>query len=178
MKQHKHRSAACRCGKVEFETAGDPIVTVACYCTSCQEAGRRFAQLPAAPPVLDADGGTSFLLYRKDRVRCTKGEETLQEHRLKHDATTRRIIATCCNSAMFLEVTVGHWLSMYRNRLTDDAPPLEMRVMTRDCRVGVELPNDVPNLAGHNGKFMWRLLAALIAMGFRSPTITWGKSAP
>ena len=40
--------------------------------------------------------------------------------------------------------------------------------MTRDRRDGVELPSDVPNYATHSGKFMWRLLAAWIAMGFRA----------
>ncbi len=178
LKQSNHLSATCQCGKVEFEATGAPIVSVACFCTSCQQAGHQFQQMQAAPPVLDADGGTGFILYRKDRVRCTKGQENLQEHRLKPDATTRRVIATCCNSTMFLEFTNGHWLSMYRNRLSDDAPPLEMRVMTRDRRAGVELSDDVPNLASHNGKFMWKLLAAWMAMGFRRPKNSYGKATP
>jgi hypothetical protein len=176
--QHKHRCATCRCGKVEFDAAGPPIVTVACYCTSCQEAGRRFEELRAAPPVLDPDGGTGFLLYRKDRVRIARGQEHLEEHRLKPDSPSRRVVATCCNSAMFLEFAHGHWLSMYRNRFTSDVPPLEMRTMTSDRRTGVELAGDVPNLRTHSGKFMFKLLAAWIAMGFRSPKITWGKAAP
>src|SRR6195952_732861 len=94
-------SATCRCGTVKFVTAGAPLLTCACYCTSCQEAGRRFEQLAAAPPVLNPDGGTDFVLYRKDRVQCVTGQEYLEEHRLKPDSPTRRVIATCCNSAMF-----------------------------------------------------------------------------
>jgi hypothetical protein len=178
LKQHKHLAASCRCGKVEFEASGPPIVSVACYCTSCQEAGRRFEQLHAAPPVVDPDGGTGFLLYRKDRVRFAKGQEYLEEHRLKPDSTSRRVITTCCSSAMFLEFAYGHWLSVYRNRFTTDVPPLEMRTMTKDRRAGVELADDVPNLSTQSGKFMLKLLAAWIAMGFRSPKITWGKAAP
>ncbi len=175
--QHKHVAASCRCGKVEFEMTGAPIVCATCYCTSCQEAGGRFEQIPVGAPVLDTDGGTGFILFRKDRVRCTKGADQLQEHRLKPESTTRRVLATCCNSAMFLEMTNGHWLSMYRNRFSDDAPPLEIRTMTRDRRAGVELADDVPNCASHNGKFMWKLLAAWIAMGFRRPKINYVKAA-
>ena len=44
------------------------------------------------------------------------GAEYLEEWRLKPNSPTRRVVATCCNSAMFLDFTKGHWLSMYRNR--------------------------------------------------------------
>jgi hypothetical protein len=177
-KRLKHLSAACQCGKVKFEAAGPPILTGSCYCTSCQEAGRRFEQLASAPPVLDPDSGTSFVLYRKDRVQCVAGQEHLEERRLKPASPTRRVIATCCNSAMFLDFTKGHWLSIYRNRFPAGAPPLEMRVMTKERRVGVKLADDLPDYSGHSGKFMLKLIAAWIAMGFRRPDITWGKAAP
>jgi hypothetical protein len=175
-KLHQHLSATCQCGKVKFETTGQPIFTAACYCTSCQEAGRQFEQLPSAPPALDPDSGTGMILYRKDRVQCVAGQEYLEEHRLKTDSPTRRVIATCCNSAVFLDFTKGHWLSMYRNRFPAGAPPLEMRIMTKERRAGVELADDVPNYEGHPGKFMLKLIAAWIAMGLRRPQLTWGKS--
>ena len=173
----KKATAVCRCGQVKFEAVGEPILAAACHCASCQEAGRRFELLPAAPAVCDADGGTGFVLYRKDRVRCVAGQERLQEHRLTPASPTRRVLATCCNSAMFLDFTKGHWLSMYRNRFSDGAAPVEMRVMTGDRRSGVELAQDVPNYAGHSGKFMLKVLAAWVAMGFRSPAIDYGKTA-
>src|SRR5215467_20529 len=130
-KEHKHLSALCQCGKVKFEAVGPPILTGSCYCTSCQEAGRVFEQLASAPPVLDPDSGTGLILYRKDRVQCMLGQRYLEEHRLKPDSPTRRVIAKCCNSAMFLDFTKGHWLSMFRNRFPTGAPPLEMRVWTK-----------------------------------------------
>ena len=65
---------------------------------------------------------------------------------------------------------------MYRNRFPAGAPPLEMRVMTKERRAGVELADDVPNYDGHSGKFMVKLIAAWMAMGFRRPQIAWGKS--
>jgi hypothetical protein len=168
---NKHLTASCRCGQVAFEASGRPIVSTSCYCRSCQEAGQQLGRLPAALAVLDADGGTGFVLFRKDRVRFAKGGGKLQEHRLKASSTTRRVVATCCSSPMFLEFANGHWLSIYRNRLPEGAAPLELRVMTRDRRDGVVLPGDVPNYATHSGKFMWRLFAAWAAMGFRTPKV-------
>jgi hypothetical protein len=176
-KQHKRLSAVCQCGKVKLEAVGRPILTGSCYCTSCQEAGRRFEQLASAPPVLNPDGGTDFVLYRKDRVQCVKGQEYLEEHRLRPDSPTRRVVATCCNSAIFLDFTKGHWLTMYRDRFPTGAPPLEMRFMTRERRVGVEVADDLPNYSGPSGKFMLKLMAAWIAMGFRRPEISLGKTA-
>ena len=169
--QSRAMTASCRCGAVVLEAAGAPIVHAACYCTSCQEAGRQIEHLPDAPPVLDVDGGTDVVLYRKDRVRCLQGGERLQARRLKPASPTRRMVATCCNSAMFLDFTKGHWLTLYRARLSGQVPPLEMRIMTADRREGVLLPEDVPNYPAHTGKLMGRLLAAWGLMGFRRPQV-------
>lgn len=116
-----------------------------------------------------------MILYRKDRVQCAMGQEHLEEHRLTPASPTRRVVATCCNSAMFADFTKGHWLSLFRNRFTQGAPPLQMRVMTQDRPAGVELAGDVPNYEGHSGKFMLKLFAAWMAMGFRTPRIAWGR---
>jgi hypothetical protein len=171
-KQQKTLTASCRCGAVVLEMTGQPIIHAACYCSSCQEAGRRIEELPDAPPVLGADGGTDCVLYRKDRVRCVQGGERLEAIRLKPGSPTRRMVAGCCNSAMFLDFSKAHWATLYRARLPEDGvPPLEARVMTADRREGVVLPDDVPNYAGHAGKLMGRLLGAWVAMGFRLPKI-------
>ena len=175
-KQQQHLSAICRCGKVKLQTVGRPILAASCYCASCREAGSRFEQLASAPPVLNPDGGTDYVLVRKDRVQCLTGQEHLREHRLKPDSPTRRVIATCCNSAMFLDFTRGHWLTMYRNRFPAGAPPVEMRVMTKDRRDGVVLADDLRNYDTHSGKAMLRLITAWIAMGLRRPEITLGKT--
>jgi hypothetical protein len=104
------------------------------------------------------------------------GHQYLEEHRLKPDSPTRRVISKCCNSTMFLDFTKGHWLSMFRNRFPTGAPSLEMRVMTKERRVGVELADDLPNYTGHCAKLMLKLITAWIAMGFRRPEITLGKT--
>src|ERR1700761_6795957 len=105
----------CACGGVRFAAIGTPITSVVCYCASCQEAGRAFERLPGAPPVLETDGGTAAILYRKDRVRFVEGQGHLKAYRLKPESPTRRLVATCCNTAMCLDFTKGHWLSMYRS---------------------------------------------------------------
>ena len=163
--------ATCQCGKVKVEAIGRPILTASCYCMSCQDAGHRLERLACRPPGLVPGRRTSVILYRKDRVQCVTGRQHLEEHRLKPDSPTRRVVATCCNSAMLLDFTKGHWVSMYCNRLSTGAPPLEMRVMTGERRVGGGLPDDVPNHRGHSVKFMLKLVAAWIAMGFRRPQL-------
>jgi hypothetical protein len=142
------RTATCLCGRVMLETTGQPMVSADCHCTSCQIAGEQLEALAGAPSVLNADGGTSVVLFRKDRVRCISGQDLLAGHRLKPDSPTRRVVATCCNSAMVLDFTKGHWLSVYKNRLPEeDRPRAEMRA--------------------HTGRFMWRLLSTWAATGFR-----------
>ncbi len=166
--------AACACGKVVLEAAGRPIMATACHCTSCRTAGRRFERGLHAPQVIETDGGTEFVLQRKDRVRCLSGSELLVEHRLTPASKTRRVVARCCGSPMFLEFESGHWLSIYRRRFAPDArPPVELRTMTRDCEPGTVLDDAVPSYRTHSGKFMWKLLAAWAAMGFRSPKLDY-----
>lgn len=164
--------AACRCGLVALHIEGPPLAHVACYCGSCQEAGRLIGQLPGAWPVLGLDGGTDYLLFRKDRLRCTQGSERLEELRLRPDSPTRRIVAGCCNTAICLDFRKGHWLTLYRSQVGGEVPPLQMRVMTAERREGVALPRDVPAYRGHAGKLMWKLLATWAAMGFRVPNVS------
>ena len=162
----------CTCGQVGLEVRGRPIVSAECLCADCQNAGAFLQSLPDAPPVLDQKGATRFVLYRKDRVRCDKGQDCLREHRLSKDSKTRRVVAICCNTPMFLEFTKGHWLSTYGGRWPEATlPPLEMRTMTRDRPEGVELPDDVPNPKTHTFSFFAKLFRAWAAMRFRAPKI-------
>jgi hypothetical protein len=171
IKQQGSLTVPCRCGAVALEVAGAPIAHVVCYCASCQEAGRQIEQMVDAPPVLGPDGGTDFVLYRKDLVQCVRGAERMDERRLRPQSPTRRMVASCCNSAMFLDFTKGHWLTIYRGRLPEPQPPLEMRIMTAHRPDGLVLAKDVPNYAGHSAKVMLRLLVAWAAMGFRTPKV-------
>ena len=165
------RRATCRCGKVALEMTGEPILRSICYCQSCQHAGRLHQAEANADPLLASDGGTDYVLYRKDRVRCVSGGYLLEERRLKPDSPTRRMFARCCNTAMFLDFTRGHWLTIYRGRLGDDIPPATMRLMTAERLDGAPLADDMANYRGQSGKFMLKLLGAWAAMGFRRPTV-------
>jgi hypothetical protein len=164
-------SARCRCGKVELQIVGEPILRGICYCTSCQQAGRLHQAKTDADAILAEDGGTDCILYRKDKVRCVSGGDLLEERRLKPETPTRRMFARCCNTAMFLDFTKGHWLTLYRARLPDNIPPATMRMMTAERPEGVALADDMTNYPRHSGKFMLKLLRAWIAMGFRRPDV-------
>ena len=168
---NERTSAPCRCGKIELQIVGAPILRVICYCASCQEAGRRHQAVPGVDSVLADDGGTDYVLYRKDRVCCVRGGDFFEERRLKPSSPTRRMYAGCCNTAMFLDFTKGHWLTVYRDRLPNNIPPATMRVMTAERPEGVILSDDMANYSGHSGKFVLKLLRAWMAMGFRRPAI-------
>lgn len=156
--------ARCACGGVELETSGAPILCAICYCDDCQEGSRQIEQLDKAPPVQDPDGGTAYVLYRKDRVKLSNGAERLRDHRIRSESLTRRVVAGCCNSAMFLDFQKGHWFSLYRARLTGDVPASQMRIQTKFRPQGSDSPGDLPSYAGFPLRFIAKLVAARIAM--------------
>jgi hypothetical protein len=174
MGKNQHRWLAnCQCGQTAVEIIGAPILSAVCYCENCRVAGHAFERAEGAPRTVGADGGVEYCLYRKDRVAVIRGGEYLQEHKLTPDSKVRRVVATCCNSPMFLDFTQGHWLSVYRSRLPAGVQPPQMRVVTSERPVGVTLPNDIPNYPGHSPAFMFRLLLSWAAMGFRRPKVVW-----
>lgn len=173
MKPETKFSAPCTCGQVMLEAVGAPILSAVCYCKSCRSAARQFEQMPGAPAVLNGDGGIDYCLFRKDRVKIVRGGEHLQAHRLTEASATRRVVAECCSAPMFLDFTSGHWLTLYRDRLPEDAPPLEMGVMAKDLPAGHAPPDDLPTYPTHPARFMIKLLAAWAAMGFRRPKVVW-----
>lgn len=172
MKPQPHTALHCTCGRFQLALVGRPIVSVACCCQSCRAAGARMQKLPSARPVLDAHGCTPFVLFRKDRVRFLAGAAALREFRLQPASKTRRVVASCCNTPVFLEFQSGHWLSLYRGLWPEDErPPLQMRTMAVDAPAGTVLPDDVPNARRQPASFMFKLLGAWIAMGLKSPKI-------
>ena len=71
-------TATCSCGAVELKAFGRPIVSSVCYCDDCQKGAAQIEALPNAGAVRDRDGGTAYILYRKDRIACSKGAEMLR----------------------------------------------------------------------------------------------------
>jgi hypothetical protein len=161
------KAARCSCGSVELEAVGAPIAGVVCYCDDCQEGARQIEALPDASSVRDPDGGTAYLLYRKDRVDCLRGAQLLQGYKVREKSVTNRVVATCCNSAMFLNFEKGHWLSVYRARFRGDVPPLQMRIQTKFKPENSKVPNDVPSYSTFPLMFVAKLVAARIAMLLR-----------
>jgi hypothetical protein len=160
-------SARCRCGAVELAASGRPIVASVCYCDACQAAAAQIAALPESPNVAEPDGGTEYLLFRKDRFACSKGREHLQAFRLNASSATRRMVASCCNSAMYMAFDdKRHWVSAYRVRFEGDAPPLEMRICTKSRTSGEALDTSVPSYAGYPPKLIVRLIGSMLAMSF------------
>lgn len=158
-------TATCACGSVELEAAGLPIVSSVCYCEDCQKGAERIEALPNACAVRDPDGGTAYILYRKDRIACSKGAELLRRYKLKDTSATNRVVASCCNSAVFMDFDKGpHWVSAYRARFRGELPPLQMRICTRSRADGVVLPDDVPSHKGYPPALIFKLLASRVAM--------------
>ena len=121
---------------------------------------------------MEENGGTRFVLYRKDRVRFIAGAGRLREFRLTPASTTRRIVATCCRTPMFLEFQTaigsacmaacgrGH-AAAARAADDDGRPPGPLR-----------LSGDIRNSRWQSAAFFAKLFGAWVAMGFRSPRIT------
>lgn len=162
----------CSCGKVHIEVDDGPILSAECHCTSCRTGSTHLQSLAGAPSITAENGGTPYALYRKDRLRVIVGQDQLREFRLKPDSPTRRIVAVCCNTPVFLEFQFGHWLSVYSSLWpAKTAPAMDMRTMTSDTPDGVILDDSLPNAKSQTFGFMTKLLGAWIAMGFRSPKI-------
>jgi hypothetical protein len=146
----------CSCGKVELEIRGEPITAMTCNCDSCRQAGRQLEGLPNASPILSEEGGTPYVMFRKDRVRCISGEMLLDEYRLSPTTPTRRIVAACCNSAMFLDFTKGHWVSVY-----------ETRYLESNAASSLTSPK--------RGFLIPRLIWTWVTMGFKTPRFAFIK---
>ena len=160
-----HKTVRCSCGSVELEVSGASITSAVCYCDDCQEGSRRIEDLPNAGPVRDSDGGTAYVLYRKDRVRFSRGTPLLQGLKIREKSPTNRVVATCCNSAMLLNFDDAKWwVDVYRTRFQADIPPLRMRVCTKFKSDDRDVPRDVPSYSTFPLKFVGKLLAAKIAM--------------
>lgn len=157
----------CRCGQVTIEASGRPITSLVCYCDDCQEGARQIQSLPGAAAVLDPDGGTAYLAYRKDRVQCVKGATLLTHHKIRATSATNRVVASCCNTAMYLNFEDGkHWVDLYRARCRETALPVQMRICTKFASLGDSLPTDVPSYSRYPMALLMRLLLAKAAMVF------------
>lgn len=108
---------------------------------------------------MDGFDGTHYVLHRKDRYAVSTGIGLLSAHRLRDDSPTRRMVATCCNTPMFLAFdNAQHWISAYRSRISDRPPTLESRIATRFSRNAGSLPRDVPSYKAFPVRMVMKLL--------------------
>jgi hypothetical protein len=142
----------CRCGATALSTIGAPIAVATCHCESCKAAARQFEEMGAGP-LIGAEGGVDYVLFRKDRLILLRGKDNLADRRLTAGSPTRRVVATCCHSPMFLDFAPGHWLSLYRSSLGEQAP--------------------APSMQTYTARFFLMLIGAWAAMGFRRPKLSF-----
>jgi hypothetical protein len=170
MDQTTHLS--CRCGRTRLEVTGQPFMVTECLCNSCRAAAARLGALSGAPPMLTPYGATPCAEVRKDRLRIVAGADSLREFRLTPTSGTRRVVAACCNTPLFIEARGGHWVSLYLHLWPPGtAPAPRLRTMTGDLADPSALPADIPNRKTHSLGFLATLLAAWVGMGFRNPKI-------
>ena len=159
-------TAGCKCGGVELEVTGALILCAACHCADCYAGSRQIEALPNACPILDRFGGTPYVLYRKDRIRYSKGAQLVKGFKVEVDSPSR-IVATCCNSAMLMDLpNPMHWVPVYRARFQGEVPALEMRINAKFKATDIDVPSDVPSYSSFPLKFVAKLLAAKVAMVF------------
>lgn len=162
--------AHCRCGTVEVGAWGEPLAVNACYCDDCQAAAQRLEARPNSAPVADADGGTEFMLFRRDRIACTRGAERLEPMRLTDSTKTRRMIATCCGTPMYMAFDDKRpWVSAFRGSFGADAPPVQMRICTRFKPSEAKGDDDLPSYPGYPAAMFLRIFATAPLMLFSRP---------
>jgi hypothetical protein len=163
-KKNPTHVARCRCGAVEIGAWGAPLAVNACYCDDCQAAAQRLAASASA------DGGTEFMLFRRDRIACTRGADRLQAMRLSDTSKTRRMITACCATPMYLAFDDKRpWVSAFRAGFGADAPPVEMRICTRFRRSEEKAEDGVPSHPGYPPAMFFRIIAAWPLMMFSRP---------
>jgi hypothetical protein len=155
---------------VQLEASGTPIVHISCYCDDCQAAAAIIDAMPDGWSGLEGDGGTRNVLFRRDRVRFTRGIDQLEEFRVRDSSHTVRLVAGCCNTA--IAQRHDNWWphrGIKSERFVTPVPPLEMRVFARHAPEAAAIPNDVPVAAGIPHRMGVRLMLAVLALRGRPP---------
>jgi len=162
--------AHCRCGAVEVCAWSEPLMVSACYCEDCQAAAQRLAASADLAPAASVDGGTEFMLFRRDGIACTRGADRLHAMRLTDASKTRGLIAGCCATPMYLAFDDKRpWVSAFRTSFGTHAPPVEMRICTRFRRSEEKVEDGLPSHSGYPPTMMVRILAAWPLMLFSRP---------
>ncbi len=155
----------CSCGQVELRASGEPISRIVCYCDDCQAGSAQVEALPNARAVKDALGGTAYVLVRKDKVEWVKGKNLIKHYKIRENSTTRRNVASCCNSAVIVDFEGWQpWITLYGTAIVGGCPAPQMRFFTRFAPEPARVPNDVPGYARFPLSFPLKVLRAAASM--------------
>ncbi len=114
---------------------------------------------------MEPDGGTALALFRINRFAVSRGEDRLIAHKLHATSKTRRMVAGCCNSAMFLAFDSSqHWVSTLCNRFVGSEPKIEFRLMTTYRTSTLPYPDAAPTYPKFPVRFLGRVLRDWLAM--------------
>jgi hypothetical protein len=90
------------------------------------------------------------MVFRRDRIACIRGAENLQAMRLRNATKTRRMLAGCCTTPMYVGFDDKRpWVSAFRTSFGPDAPPVQMRICTRFRRPEHKAKDDLPDHPGY-----------------------------
>jgi len=143
------------------------MMSVVCYCGSCQEGSRQIDALTNAVPILGPDAGTAYVLYRKDRIQYAKGAERLRGYTIDEKSTTSRVVAPCCSSAMVMRFDdAKDWVPVYRGRFQGDVPPVQWRICTKFKPANAGRFQRMFQVPRCTAGLLWELLTSKIAMRF------------
>lgn len=155
----------CECGRVECQSKRPPMLTATCYCDDCQAAAKEIKADGTGPQVADPDGGTALSLLRIDGFRTVKGAELLVPHQLRKSSPTSRVVASCCNSAMYISFTDRRfWVSAMTNRIVGKKPTIQSRLAVKFRNSALPWPDDAPRYATWPKRYLFLLLVQWIAM--------------
>lgn len=155
----------CSCSHVAVELKGAPIYCTACHCDDCQFAADGLAKLLPPEPIMDSFLGTHYVLHRNDRYAVVRGQEYLHPYKFRDNSPTNRMVATCCNSPIFVSFENSqHWISLYRQRFVSEAPALQSRIATKFLKDPRSLPADPPAYKSFPLMLIVRLLASRLQM--------------
>lgn len=136
-----------------------PIAALSCGCDDCQAAAQALEALPGAPAFREPCGGTPSVLFPKAALKVTRGRDKLTEHRLHPGTRTKRMVARCCNSFLYVAFDRGpFWVDVVSARIEGGAPAPRWRIQTRYLETPP--PGDVPNHAKYPQGLVWRLALA------------------
>jgi hypothetical protein len=90
--------------------------------------------------------------------------------RLTEASKTRRMIAGCCATPMYLAFDdMRPWASAYRANFGAAAPAVEMRICARFRRSAAQADDRLPSHPGYPPALFFRILAAWPRMLFSRP---------